>query len=196
MNKSINLKNYFALILAIAMLFTTCRDDNTDPCTTNTSMEKSTGFVTKIKENHFSIYSEIIIDASPEAVWSVLTDWNHMPNWSSSLQGISGDITNGGKIQATFLNENETIDFPHVLILVEGERFGWSDQTSPPFDGFIDNHQYIVEKISDCQTRFIQSDEYNGEGNDIFTAESAANFSLPLFITFNTELKQEVESIE
>ncbi len=62
-----------------------------------------------------------------------------------------------------------------------------------PFGGFVDNHLFIVEAISECQTRFIQSDEYVGEGNATYNSEEVVNASLPAFSTFNAELKAEVE---
>jgi len=192
--KKVNSFNiYSMLIVTVAIFFTACNDDDNITCTPDTSLQQTTEEVTQIAANHYKAYTDIIIDASPEKVWDVLTDWDNMPSWSTSLQGISGDVTNGGQVQVTYLNQGQTFDIPHTLIFVEGERFGWSDPTVPPFDGFVDNHLFIVEKISDCQSRFIQSDEFNGEGNATFNAEGAANFVLPLYTAFNAELKMEVE---
>ena len=40
------------------------------------------------------IFTQIEIEATREQVWSVLTDFEKMPEWSSSFQGIKGFIQN------------------------------------------------------------------------------------------------------
>jgi hypothetical protein len=57
----------------------------------------------------------------------------------------------------------------------------------------VDNHRFRVEKISDNQTRFIQSDDFNGLGNTEMSAEKVANITVKFFPIFNRELKIQVE---
>ncbi len=78
-----------------------------------------------------------------------------------------------------------------TLSYTEGQQFGWSAE-STTFPGIVDNHIFKVEAISECQSRFIQTDEFRGE-NSFFTTEDLANASLPLYNQFNSELKLEVE---
>lgn len=184
------------LILAGAFAFTSCQKDE---CEVDESLTPTAGYVTEISANHHKVYTDIVINASAEEVWSVLTNWADYSNWRTTdgFMGISGNLVNGNTIDAQFRFGTNTVNIPHTLIYVEGVRFGWSDPTgpaiAPPFGGFVDNHIYEVQPISECQSRFIQTDEYNGVGNSVNNSESIANLSLPAFQEFNAELKAEVE---
>ena len=43
-----------------------------------------------IHESH--VFAEIEIKAIRERVWKVLTDFEKMPEWSSSFQGVAGEF--------------------------------------------------------------------------------------------------------
>lgn len=153
--------------------------------------------VVKVSDKHYKSHTEILIEASSSKVWSVLTNWEQMPNWSSALQKLEGEIKEEGKVNAIYNVNGENFSFPHTLHFEEGLMFGWSESTGPedlePFGGFVDNHKFIVKPISDQQTLFIQSDEFKGNGNSTFNAEKIANFVIKLYEQFNSELKEEVE---
>ncbi len=53
---------------------------------------RSTGF------NEKELYSEIDIDANPEAVWRVLTDFASFPDWNPFMRNIKGDLEVGKKL--------------------------------------------------------------------------------------------------
>jgi len=78
---------------------------------------------------------------------------------------------------------------PYIFIYVEGEEFGWSDPLGGIFLGLTDNHRFRVEKISDIETRFIQSDDFKGGGNEAISAENVANITVEFFPLFKRELK-------
>jgi hypothetical protein len=149
--------------------------------------------VRKLSNNHWQTYTDIVIDAPIEKVWEVLTDWNTISNWSSSLIGINGTIQDKGNIVASYLVNGNTYDTPHIFIYKEMEEFGWSDIMEGDFKGLTDNHRFTVEKISDSKTRFIQSDDFKGLGNKDMSAEKVANLTIKFFPIFNRELKIEVE---
>ena len=56
-----------------------------------------------------------------------------------------------------------------------------------------DNHRYRVEKLSENQTHFIQSDDFIGLGNKDMSAEKVANLTVKFFPIFNREVKIEAE---
>lgn len=149
--------------------------------------------VKKLANNHWRTYTDIVIDAPIEVVWKTLTDWNHLPNWSSTFIGIKGDIQNNGKVFISYLVDGKSYDTPHIFIYKEMKEFGWSDSMEGSFQGLTDNHRFRVEKISTNQTRFIQSDDFKGIGNEKMTAEKVANITVKFFPIFNRELKIEVE---
>lgn len=159
----------------------------------NDKLKIETIVVRKLTDNHWQTYTDIVIDAPIEKVWKVLTDWNNISNWSSSLTSIDGKIQNGGKVIVSYSVDGNTYKTPHTLIFKEMEEFGWSDIMEDSFKGLKDNHRFRVEKISDNQTRFIQSDDFQGLGNKEMTAEKVANMTVKFFPLFNRELKNQVE---
>ena len=154
---------------------------------------REVGEVIEIGPNQHRTQTEIVIDAPPAEVWAVLTDFENMPKWSSSFQGLTGDFRNGGKVVARFRagGDGNVREFPHVLTLKEGVSFQWSD----PFAAaptIRDNHTYMVEPFGDGQTRFTQVDEFTGAPSGQLTTLAAANATRESYITFNRELRNEV----
>jgi len=107
---------------------------------------------------------------------------------------MTGDIQDGGSVVIEFIfgtqenGEPNLMEIPHTLVFKDGEMFGWSDPFSDDIGGGRDNHVYLVEACGD-KTRFVQSDEITGN-------PYAANFAtqlLPMYQTFNAELKAAVE---
>jgi len=119
-----------------------------------------------------------------------------MSEWSTgTLQGMKGDIRDGGRVTITFLfgqdeNGNPIAnEIPHTLSYEEGKSFGWSDPFPADIGGGHDDHLYKAQACG-TQTLFIQSDEIVGN-------PYAANFVtqlLPLYQQFNADLKSTVEN--
>lgn len=185
----------WALFLAV---LTGCDDSSdSDECAPDESLEVSQAMVEAVADDHHRVESFIVIDAPAADVWAVLTDFESMPSWSTSFQGLTGDFQDGGEVEAVYLVANPMtgevgpVAFPHVLSMVDGARFGWSDPIVG-FAGITDNHVFAVEAISACQTRFIQTDEFRGTDPGI-TTEVLAGLSAQGYESFNAELKAEVE---
>ncbi len=187
------LKNRYLLVFAfVALTFTACNNDDDDTCTPDTSLEGVTSNITTNADSStYFVYTDIVINASQAKVWEVLTDWDNVGNWSTSFIGLTGDIQDGGQVTANYIVGTDTFQFPHTLHYVEGVEFGWSDSIvfAPEI---IDNHLFRLEVISDCQTRFIQTDDFTGE-NPLFPLPDLAAQSEAGYNQFNTELKEEVE---
>jgi hypothetical protein len=114
------------------------------------------------EDGHFLVYSDILIDAPKEKVWQVLSDFESMKEWSSTMVNITGEIKPNGKIQSHFNFGGQIWVADHNFIYEEGELFGWSDPLSGDFNGNQDNHIFKLEAVSQSQTRFIQTDEFTG----------------------------------
>lgn len=180
----------FNILLVIGMtsvLLTSC-----SVCKPNKNLQMETSKITEISNSQANIYTDIVIDAPANKVWETLTDFSKMPNWSSTLKGLSGEIKNGGNVVVKFdLGNGQVMDIPRSpLLYSEGEFFGWAGNIR--FKGLTDNHKYKVVAISKCQTRFIQTEEFTGENPDI-TPIALANRSIERYKVFNTDLKKEVE---
>ncbi|WP_339772289.1 SRPBCC family protein [uncultured Pseudosulfitobacter sp.] len=153
------------------------------------------GSIAQLSPTHATVDTSVLINAAPKDVWATLTDFDNMAGWSSStLQGMTGDIQDGGKVTISFIfgsdekGEPNLMEIPHTLMYEDGQSFGWSDPFSDDIGGGHDNHLYRVEACGD-QTLFIQSDE-------VVDNPYAANFVaqlLPMYQTFNAELKASVE---
>mgnify|MGYP003607986584 CR=1 FL=1 len=57
----------------------------------NNLTQIQTGSIYQHEDGHFSVYSDIIIDAPKEAVWRVLLDFDRMKEWSSTIVNITGE---------------------------------------------------------------------------------------------------------
>ncbi len=173
----------------MSSLIISCSDDDSDDFVACTE-ETETGFVTQVNDEKSDVYTSIVINATPNQVWEVLTDFETMPEWSSTFKGLEGDVRDGGQINALFLTQGQIIGFPHALIYNEGASFGWSDEilTLP---GIVDNHFYTIEQCG-SEVLFIQTDEFTGNNENV-PAFGLANGVLESYQIFNSELKVEVE---
>ena len=115
--------------------------------------------VERISASHRKIYTDIIIDATPEQVWSVLTDTQSYKNWSAFLVDIQGKIRDGEKITAVFQTnpkKEKLTTIEHTISVTEGKEFFWAEKGP---GGIRDNHHFKVESAENGKTKFIQSDE-------------------------------------
>jgi len=146
----------------------------------------------KIDKKH--VFTEIEINASRDRVWSVLTDFDKMPEWSSSFQGIEGEFKEGGKAKSYFKAPigEKNMEFEHTIIEFEEEvSFGWSD---PLTMGMKDHHIYKLEELPNGNTRFIQIDGVEG-GATHFLGKLVTNSMKSMYLKFNQELKERVEKL-
>lgn len=146
------------------------------------------------KVNKREVFTQIEIEASKEQVWAVLTDFDKMPDWSSSFQGIKGDFREGGKATSYFKAPigNKNMSFEHTIIeFEENASFGWSD---PLMLGMKDHHIYKLESLENGNTLFIQTDGVEG-GATHFMGKLMTNNMKKMYLKFNQELKERVESI-
>lgn len=139
---------------------------------------------------HWSIYTEIIIDAPREKVWAALTNFKDMPGWSKALQKIEGELKNG-ETTVYYIFKGKEMKIKHKIIGFEkGTQFGWSDRLIP-FSK--DNHIYRLEGLPNGKTKFIQSDEVKGFST-IIIGKMMADIMIKTYPEFNQALKHFVET--
>ncbi|MEX0316966.1 MAG: SRPBCC family protein [Ruegeria sp.] len=146
----------------------------------------------KVSLAHHKIYTEILIDASPDVVWSVLTDTGSYGDWAAFLVDIKGEIRDGTQITTVFQvdpakEKLTTID--HRITVVDGETFFWAEKGP---GGIRDNHHFRVEPAAEGKTRFIQSDEIMG-GITWLMGGRLAKMYEDGYQAFNRGLKAEAE---
>ena len=148
--------------------------------------------ITRVRGGHRTVHTEIVIDAPPEAVWAVLTDWGQLDQWSPSIRGMEGDIRDGGQVVVDYVHpgNGKTLVLDHTLIYIEGQRFGWSD---PMIGRVRDHHLFTVEALPDGRTRFTQDDEIKGGLLARLIGPGFSELMLSSYQAFNTALKTRVE---
>lgn len=187
-----NLTKYRILIIVLSLLACSCDNESKKENIRNEEMENNK--VIQLGENHWQTYTSVIINAPLEDVWNTLTDWENISNWSSTLKSIEGDKSNNGNVVVSYLVDGNIYKTNHNFIYLDKVEFGWSDPMDGSFQGLTDNHRFRVERVSDSKTRFIQKDDFKGEGNVTMGARDVANETINFFPIFNRELKKEVEN--
>jgi len=160
-----------------------------------TLLEGERASVTHDDSETYSIYTEALIDASPEKVWSVLTDFDKIAEWSPGLIKFEGEFRKNGPAKVTFLlgigSHTQTFDHP-LVHFEEGKEFGWSAPL--PYMGFKDNHKYIVEPAEDGKAKIVQTDDFHGHSMHLIGAMLATG-AKDSYVKFNRALKERVEAM-
>lgn len=109
------------------------------------------------------IATEIEIDASPEAVWAVLTDFEAYSEWNPVLE-IAGEATEGERLEVTTAYENtRPMTFrPTVLVVDEPTEFRWQGRLFVPklYDG---EHRFLLTPLDDGgRTRLTHAETFRG----------------------------------
>ncbi len=145
----------------------------------------------KLKMSHWVSHTEIIINATPEQVWSVLTDTESYGKWNDIILEMDGKIVDKGIVDVLFKAEPKANPqlFHNHLFVEEGVEFYWSQVQTM---GIKDRHCFRVEATKDGKTRFIQSDQALG-GLSWLIGKMAVNIQLSVYPMFNRALKAEVE---
>lgn len=146
----------------------------------------------KVSFSHHKIHTDILIDASTNEVWAVLTDTDAYRQWAAFLVKVKGEISDGAKISTAFqMNpaKEKVTTIDHRITVVDGVEFFWAEKGP---GGIRDNHHFKVEPTADGKTRFVQSDEIMG-GLTWLMGGRLAKMYLEGYQAFNRGLKAETE---
>jgi hypothetical protein len=105
----------------------------------------------------------IEIDASPEAVWAVLTDFSRFPEWNPFVRSASGEARVGSRLRV-FLQPvgGKGMEIrPTVLVAAPGRELRWLGHLFVPgiFDG---EHFFRIEPGGPGRVRFVQGERFGG----------------------------------
>ncbi len=107
--------------------------------------------------------TEIIINAEPEQVWTVLMDFKSYPDWNPFIKSISGGKTIGSTliVKMSPPDVKEMTLKPILLKLEENKELRWKGKliVKGIFDG---EHYFILSKQCDGKTKFIQGEKFSG----------------------------------
>lgn len=108
------------------------------------------------------IHTQIDIDASPQRVWTVLTDWPAYMQWNPFVHSLRGELQVGARLEAHIRLGRRLMTFtPRVSRMQEGVAFAWLGHAMLPgvFDG---EHSFELEALEGGRTRFIHAERFEG----------------------------------
>jgi len=108
-----------------------------------------------------TLYTQIEIQAPPEKVWQVLTDFSAYPQWNPFMR-VRGTAKQGSRLILRVGRGKQTsIFFPKVLVAKPNQELRWIGHLVIPglFDG---EHSFILEPLPNGGTRFIQEERFRG----------------------------------
>ena len=111
----------------------------------------------------FQLHTEIEIDATPERIWSHLTDFAAYPQWNPFIRSIRGIAQKGSKLYVRIQpGGSKGMTFhPTVLVSDPGRELRWLGRLLLPglFDG---EHRFVIEPVTAGKVRFQQSETFSG----------------------------------
>ena len=142
------------------------------------------------------IESEIEINASPERVWKVLTDFEEHPSWNPFIKELRGKPIEGERLRVTIKSTGgkAMVFKPTVLKADVNRELRWLGRLLVPglFDG---EHYFRIETIGEDRVRFIHGEKFSGILVGLF-AKSLEEGTLSGFREMNEALKRRAERDE
>ena len=137
--------------------------------------------------------TEIEIDASVEAIWEVLMDFEAFPAWNPFIQSISGKATEGSCLNVRIVPPGgQAMTFrPTVTHVRVGRELRWLGHLGMP--GLLEGeHIFELEALAEERTKFVQRECFRGLLLPLFwkTLNSKTRQG---FEQMNQSLKQRVE---
>lgn len=106
-----------------------------------------------------SIHTTIDINATPNQVWEILTDFDKYSEWNPFVKKIEGDIAVGNRFKAEIGN----MKFKPVVIAFEkGKVFEWLGHFLIPGVFFDGQHKFELISNQDGTTTLNHSEKFKG----------------------------------
>ena len=138
--------------------------------------------------------SEIEINASPERVWQVLTDFSALPDWNTFIRSVEGDLNVGGRLKVYIkASKGMGMSFKPTVLRAEPNReLRWIGRLLMP--GLMDGeHSFIIEPMEDNHVRFVQSESFTGVLVSLMSMLGIFKNALIGFEGMNQALKRRAE---
>ncbi len=136
--------------------------------------------------------TEINIEAPPEAVWKVMTDFDSFPDWNPLVTRASGEVKQGEilEVHIALPNGKPRTFKPRLLVADPNKELRWLGTFLHPalFSG---EHYFIMESQEPGGTRFRHGEMYSGMLVPAFSR--VINKALVGFELMNVALKERVE---
>jgi hypothetical protein len=139
------------------------------------------------------IKTEILIQASPEKVWAILTDFDKYKNWNPFVRSITGEVAVGKIIMVRLepLGVRGMTLRPKVLAFEKPKELRWIGHLVFPglFDG---EHKFELIDRGNGTTMFRQTEKFRGILVVVFENKLDSNITNG-FNLMNRKLKESAE---
>ena len=111
---------------------------------------------------HKQVHAELVVPATPEQVWSVITDPAGYPGWNPVFVGVEGTYAEGAKMAYKLKDQSGKVSDVTAMVM----RFEPGKELNQygGLRGVLTfDHQWLLEPV-EGGTRVIQHEEYRGIG--------------------------------
>lgn len=109
-----------------------------------------------------NLETEIIINASKEKVWAILSDFNNYKSWNPFIKDSQGEMKVGGKLLNTiYINEKKNVFNPTIIAVSKNKSFAWLGSVYFYYF-FSGKHYFEIQEISENQVKLIHGEDFIG----------------------------------
>jgi hypothetical protein len=138
-----------------------------------------------------AVAAETVIEASPQQVWDVLTDFAAYAQWNPFIINAAGSARVGERFTATFrpAGSRGTRIRPRILRAEPGRELRWKGSVVVPglFDG---EHAFTLTPTADGGTHLRQEENFTGVLVPLFRSTFTATEQS--FVAMNEALRDRV----
>lgn len=135
------------------------------------------------------IRTEIEISASPEKVWSILTDFNHWNTWNTTITKTSGNAAIGSTLKISMRGSDGKDSNAYMPVISELEAPKLLRWKAKMMADFIFHNEKIVElETTETGTRIIHRELFEGLMVRLFWDQMESGVP-PILNTMNSNLK-------
>lgn len=142
------------------------------------------------------VKTEIVIDAAPQTVWSILDDLERYPEWNKVLPQVSGRTTVGKHIDAVicFTGAEPQPFSPKIIRIVGARELRWVSEI-PGETISRAEHYFILTPLPDGKTHVEHCEEFDGPFADTMWA-LVGHIAPTDYAALNEALKARAEAAE
>lgn len=139
-----------------------------------------------------TLRTEIIIKASREKVWDILTNFEKYGDWNPFIREIKGELKLGERLSTTMELDGSKQTFKPVVVRNDSEEaFEW--RGSMPLGMFIGQHYFHLEDLGNEQTKLIHGENFSGWLSG-FIMKKIGESTHANFLAMNRALKERAEN--